>query len=148
MTIPTRACLWLGVLLAASTPALAQPFEIDWSTIDSGGGMNSTGGSFEVSGTIGQPDAGSAMTGGSFSLVGGFWPIAQNVCSGFVLGDANCDNSVNVLDINGFVLGLSNPAQYAITFPGCLLQCVADINDDGNVNVLDINPFVALLAGG
>jgi hypothetical protein len=33
---------------------------------------------FSVSGTIGQPDAG-AMTGGNFSLVGGFWSIVSTV---------------------------------------------------------------------
>jgi hypothetical protein len=46
-------------------------YSIDWSTIDGGGGT-STGGVYSVTGTIGQPDAG-AMSGGSFSIVGGFW---------------------------------------------------------------------------
>ena len=45
-----------------------------------GGGGTSTGGVFVVSGTIGQPDAG-AMSGGNFSLLGGFWgaviPVQQ-----------------------------------------------------------------------
>jgi len=54
--------------------ASAQPYAIDWSTIDGGGGT-STGGVYSVSGTIGQPDAGGPMTGGSYSLVGGFWSI-------------------------------------------------------------------------
>lgn len=51
----------------------AQPFSLDWHTIDGGGGT-STGGVFTVSGTIGQPDAG-AMSGGPFTLQGGFWGI-------------------------------------------------------------------------
>ena len=49
----------------------AQNYAIDWFTIDGGGGT-STGGVYSVSGTIGQPDAGT-MSGGSYSLVGGFW---------------------------------------------------------------------------
>lgn len=37
--------------------------------------MNSTGGVYSVSGTIGQPDAGGPMTGGNYSLTGGFWAL-------------------------------------------------------------------------
>ena len=53
--------------------ARAQSYSIDWSTIDGGGGT-STGGGYSVSGTIGQPDTG-AMSGGSYSLTGGFWAL-------------------------------------------------------------------------
>ncbi|TWT44015.1 Endoglucanase C precursor [Phycisphaerae bacterium RAS1] len=59
-------------------------------------------------------------------------------------GDLNCDGSVNVLDINPFVLALSDPAAYAGLYPGCMIEN-GDINGDGSVDVLDINPFVALL---
>ncbi|TWT41966.1 Cortical protein marker for cell polarity [Phycisphaerae bacterium RAS1] len=64
-----------------------------------------------------------------------------------VPGDLNCDGAANVLDINPFVLALSNPAAYQQQYPGCPLAN-GDVNVDGNVDVLDINPFVALLAGG
>ena len=65
-----------ALALAAAT-ASAQPYSLNWATIDGGGG-NSTGGVFAVRGTIGQPDAAGPMTGGSFSVTGGFWalPIA------------------------------------------------------------------------
>ena len=67
-----RSLLISGAVLAcAATQSLAQ-FSISWYTIDGGGGT-STGGTFALSGTIGQPDAGAPMTGGSFTLVGGFW---------------------------------------------------------------------------
>lgn len=52
----------------------AQTFSIDWFTIDGGGGT-STGGVYSVNGTIGQQDAGVAMTGGNFSVTGGFWSL-------------------------------------------------------------------------
>ena len=55
-------------------PALAQ-FDLNWFTLDGGSGP-SAGGSFSLNGTIGQPDAG-AMSGGNYSLVGGFWGASQ-----------------------------------------------------------------------
>src|SRR5437870_10542341 len=61
--------------LLATFAAHAQTYSIGWHTIDGGGGT-STGGVYSVSGTIGQPDAGCAMTGGNFSLTGGFWALA------------------------------------------------------------------------
>jgi hypothetical protein len=62
-------------------------------------------------------------------------------------GDLNCDHNVNFGDINPFVLALTSPAQYALSFPDCDIM-LGDINGDGNVNFGDINPFVALLTGG
>jgi hypothetical protein len=64
--------LALGLFLLAGI-ALGQQ-SIDWWTVDGGGGT-STGGVYTVSGTIGQPDGG-RMSGGQFSLAGGFWAIA------------------------------------------------------------------------
>jgi hypothetical protein len=52
----------------------AQSYSIDWYKI-AGGGGTSTSGVFSVSGTIGQPDAGVAMSGGNFSVSGGFWSL-------------------------------------------------------------------------
>src|SRR5512138_1673268 len=71
----TRLAL-LGCLACAAT-ALAQPYTIDWSTIDGGGGT-STGGVYSVTGTIGQPDAGT-LSGGSYTLSGGFWGVVAAV---------------------------------------------------------------------
>jgi cell division septation protein DedD len=66
----------LALLLAAALPSLAQsggPYDLSWSTIDGGGHTFSTGGSYSLGGTAGQPDAG-ALSGGVYTLVGGFWP--------------------------------------------------------------------------
>src|SRR5271163_4052402 len=62
--------------LALLLPAIgfAQPYSVDWHKV-AGSGGTSTGGTYTVSGTIGQADAGGAMTGGSFSLTGGFWAL-------------------------------------------------------------------------
>lgn len=62
------------VAILAAISASAQSFSIDWYTIDGGGGT-STGGVYSLSGTIGQPDAGT-QSGGPYTLVGGFWGIA------------------------------------------------------------------------
>ena len=66
--------LRIALLLAIPLTALAQPYSIDWYTVDGGGGT-STGGSYTLSGTIGQPDAAATtLSGGSYTLQGGFWP--------------------------------------------------------------------------
>ena len=62
------------VSLAAVATLQAQPYTVDWFTIDGGGGTSS-GGAYSISGTAGQPDAGT-LGGGSYNLVGGFWGIA------------------------------------------------------------------------
>ena len=67
VTLIAVACLVL-----ATTTAQAQLYTIPWYTIDNGGGYSS-GGNFELEGTIGQHDAGPVMTGGNFSVRGGFW---------------------------------------------------------------------------
>src|SRR5512136_1880194 len=68
----------LAVLALAAGMAQAQTnFTVDWFTIDGGGGT-STGGSYTVSGTIGQPDAG-VMSGGQYSVTGGYWAMIAAV---------------------------------------------------------------------
>ena len=70
MKITTKLTL-LGILLSTVT-LHAQNYSIDWFKI-AGGGGTSTGGLYQVSGTIGQHDAGPVMTNGQFSVTGGFW---------------------------------------------------------------------------
>jgi hypothetical protein len=71
----------IGLLGAISIEiVLAQTgggYDLSWSTIDGGGGSVSSGG-YQLIGTIGQPDAGAALTGGGYTLTGGFWPVASS----------------------------------------------------------------------
>ena len=60
------------VILTISTSA--QPFSIDWSTVDGGGGGGSAG-SYSITGTIGQPDAGATMANAPYAVQGGFWSV-------------------------------------------------------------------------
>lgn len=65
------------VLLAFFATALsvnAQSYSMNWHKI-AGGGGSSAGGTYQASGTVGQPDATSAMIGGSYSVTGGFWSL-------------------------------------------------------------------------
>ena len=76
----------LFLILNLLWPAIcsAQSYSVDWYKI-SGGGGTSTGGTYQVAGTIGQPDASGAMTGGPvsgtnhYSVTGGFWALIQAV---------------------------------------------------------------------
>ena len=70
-------CLALTFCLLAQFDVQAQNYSIGWHKI-AGGGGTSTNGPHSISGTIGQPDAGT-MSGGNFSLTGGFWGIVAAV---------------------------------------------------------------------
>ena len=68
------------LILVALVPTLgfSQSYSVGWSSV-AGGGGTSTGGVFAVSGTIGQPDAGTPMSGGNYSVTGGFWSLISVV---------------------------------------------------------------------
>jgi hypothetical protein len=121
-----------GVALAL--PAARAQYDLTWHTVDGGGATFSAGGTFQLGGTIGQHDAGSfavPMTGGSFSLVGGFWPAATSLCT--CPGDLNGDSLRNGGDVQQFV--------------GCILSggtCgCADMNGSGSLDPTDVNLFVS-----
>src|SRR5712692_5955178 len=71
-----RAALSAAWLLFAG-PLNAQDFGIDWFAT-AGGGGDSSGGDFELTATIGQPDVG-VLLGGDFSITGGFWSILTTI---------------------------------------------------------------------
>jgi hypothetical protein len=78
-------------------PASAQQYSIDWFKI-AGGGGTSTGTTYQVTGTIGQPDAGGAMSGGNYSVTGGFWSLISVVqtAGAPTLIITHSGNSVNI----------------------------------------------------
>jgi hypothetical protein len=70
---------WIGLFAVLLAPTLfAQPYSIDWHKI-SGGGGTSTNAQYSITGTIGQHDAGAPMSGGNYSLTGGFWGLISVV---------------------------------------------------------------------
>jgi len=130
-TARLASALLLALALAwgVAEPAAAQTFEIPWFTIDGGGAMFTTDGQpngFELSGTIGQLDAGPTMTGGGFELVGGFWPgaAAAEPC----IGDLNGDGVVELTDLAILLAG------FGCTGGGC----PGDIDGDGDTDLADL----------
>lgn len=62
---------WQSGFSASAAPTTG--FDVPWWTVDGGGGDVSSGGGFEVTGTIGQPDAASSLASGCWSVDPGFW---------------------------------------------------------------------------
>lgn len=71
LVLSLAAVLGAGAVLAQTGGG----YDLTWSTIDAGGG-SSAGGSYQLSGTLGQPDAGAPLSGGGYVLSGGFWASA------------------------------------------------------------------------
>jgi hypothetical protein len=131
------------VLLVSSAfpPVVAfGEYTIDWWTIDGGGEMWCTGGDYELSGAIGQCEAGLALTGGDYELTGGFVPGLQPA-SACTCGD---------IDGSGGLVDLSDFATFALCFglpapnpPDCdqaAFEC-SDLDGDGSVNLNDFATF-------
>jgi FlgD Ig-like domain len=59
----------------AASPARAN-YSLGWFSVDGSGSPQSSAGTFALRGTIGQPEAG-VLSGGGYSLVGGFWVAAS-----------------------------------------------------------------------
>jgi len=106
-------------------------FDLSWRTVDGGGATYSTGGGFTLGGTIGQPDAGPAMSGGAFQLVGGFWAGVTSAAPRLCNADLNGDGIVDGNDL-GSLLG-----QW-----GSCRGCAADFNGDGIVNGNDLGTLL------
>lgn len=130
----THGIVAVACFFCLSVPAFAQ-LEIDWYTIDnSGGGMNSSGGPYELSGTIGQPIAGTnpPMSGGDFELSGGFWAGAVvSACT--CPADMNADDAINGMDIQLFV--------HCMLGSGSNCAC-ANVDQTGGLDLADIDGFV------
>jgi hypothetical protein len=122
-----RLALASSVLVGAAS-VTADDFSIDWWTVDGGGEMWTTGGDFELSGTVGQPDAGFAMTGGDFDLTGGFWAGAGE--EEFCYGDLDGDNDIDLADLAQLLgnYGMTSGAAYED----------GDLDGDGDVDLADL----------
>jgi hypothetical protein len=141
MNAPKQVVIVIAILAATRSPLRGQTgggYDLTWSTVDGGGQMVSSGGSYSLAATIGQPDAGPTsgpMAGGGYELVGGFWPVA-NVC--FCLADMNGDGKKDGRDVQRFI--------------GCVLaggDCsCADVDQANGVTMADVAAFVADLLTG
>ncbi len=114
-----RSAIGMLVLTLFVSSTVSGEYEINWYTIDGGGGRSS-GGPYNLVGTIGQPDA-AWSKGGNYELLGGFWPggplcfvdfkhFARFADYWLVTGTGlpadlheDIDNIVNKLDLKVFV---------------------------------------------
>ncbi len=124
--IPVATIFAISLL---ASRAAAHEYQITWYTIDGGGGT-SAGGSFELTGTIGQHDASAARVGGTYSHRGGFWTDVN--CP----ADFNLDHAVNSQDFFDFLTAFFGT------------KSNADFNDDGVVNSQDFFDFLAAFFDG
>jgi hypothetical protein len=132
MTIKHRI-LSAALLILVPATARAQ-FSIDWFTIDGGGGTSS-GGGFELTGTIGQHDASVvAGSGGSFECFGGFWGAAAGQSSCYP--DCTNDGVLTVADFGCFQTKFVAGDPYA------------DCNASGTLTVADFGCFQTRFVAG
>ncbi len=113
--VPKNTITLLVVCLLVTVPALGQ-YELSWHTIDGGGGQSS-GGQYVLTGTIGQPDAG-YLGGDNYELLGGFW-VGGPLCI------------VNFIDFANF-------AEYWLQSGAGL---PADLYEDGTIDYDDLLEF-------
>jgi hypothetical protein len=136
----------LTAIAVCASIASAQPYDIDWNTIDTGGGPMVGAGNLELNGTIGQHDAGVPLTGGGFELVGGFWSAAilAPACDSL---DFNQDGLFpDSQDLDDFIAVLGGGPAACSNFPSC---ADIDFNNDGLFpDSTDLDLFIVRLAGG
>lgn len=132
MSYATRKIAQTLLILAVIplSVAIASDLTIDcYST--SSGMMFSTGGDFELSGTVGQPDAGT-LAGGDFELGGGFWPSVEEFC----FADLNDDHMVGLADL-AILLANYNTLSGATYLDG-------DLDTDRDVDLSDLAALLAV----
>ena len=128
------------VLAITLVSAKSQTYSIDWYKIAAGGGT-STNGQFYLSGTIGQHDACNPMTGGSFSLTGGFWSLLEVETPGAPL------LSIRLTQTNSVMVFWPSPsAGYSLQQNTALnttdwVAPAESVNDDGTLRFIIVTPI-------
>ncbi|HED52698.1 MAG TPA: hypothetical protein ENJ00_00650 [Phycisphaerales bacterium] len=122
----THLALFGAVAVAFS--AHAQPYEIVSSTIDGGGGAIA-GSTYEITGSIGQSDAGPALSGITYELAGGFVATLESP-AGRLCADQNNDGLITPTDFTAWIGNYNTN------------NLVADVNQDGSVTPTDFTAWI------
>ncbi|MBI4718829.1 MAG: hypothetical protein HY763_13565 [Planctomycetes bacterium] len=103
-------------------------------TIGGGGVIAGTGGDFELSGTIGQPDA-TTVRGGLYELSGGYWFSTPP-------GDCNEDGIADLYDVASFEACMTGPVGPPPVDP---CRCF-DVDRSGSVDLADFAAVQAVFS--
>jgi hypothetical protein len=138
MKLMNRTFFGLAVAFGFTVGASAQSYSIDWFSV-AGGGGTSTGGVFSICGTVGQPEVGATMSGGPYTVDGGFWslvPVAPSpgapklsirrsgadvliawpaASTGFVLQQNSAPGNTNWTDVANAPVVVGNEKQVIVT---------------------------------
>ena len=116
--------------MAMATAQIGSGIQMDWHTVDGGGGVSMSG-DVQLAGTIGQPDT-AVLSSNNFVLAGGFWRVKGSPpCP----SDLNQDGVVNSIDLTLLLACFNMPADE------CPHKC--DINGDGQCNSIDLTLLLA-----
>jgi hypothetical protein len=82
--MPSKRCTRFSLVVLFVVVALLLPgggalarsgegYDLSWWTVDGGGQVANAAGGYALGSTVGQPDAGHALSNGGYVLTGGFW---------------------------------------------------------------------------
>ena len=139
---PTVTITSLLLVLLTGLAGGENSYDLNWRTIDAGGGAGS-GGSYTLRGTIGQADSG-VMTCDQYQLFGGFWATAPSDVTCDCLGDVAEDGWLSPSDISSLVSTLLPYASsyYWVQAP---TGACGDMDADGWLSPGDISALVSTL---
>jgi len=146
----------IPIALLSAAPCASAQLAVDWHTIDSGSGVL-TGGSYEVRGTSGQPDAAEVRTN-AISASGGFWAFGYTFCLADLttpnapIGDPLYgvpDGTVTAVDIQYYVnLWVAMDPAADLTTPNAPIGSANYGVPDGTVTAVDIQFYVNAWVAG
>ncbi len=146
-TLPARRIAALLSLLISGV-GFAQAFTLDWARV-AGGGGNSTDGFYALSGTIGQPEAGPALSGGIYSVTGGVQfesegsapPVTLRIVAVHVLSlGGSPEMQIMVEGTPGHAFRLQSASALAPAITWSDLGAEATASGEGRVEFIDPSP--------
>jgi hypothetical protein len=122
-------------------------YTLDWWSVD-GGGTSSTGGSYSLGGTIGQPDAGTS-SGGTYTLEGGFWAgnsaVTVDIVPPMVTSSIRTNPNPTAATSVNFLITFSESVtgvttnDFSLTTSGVSSPAVSGISGTGSVYTVTVN---------